>query len=258
MISCFVLLAMAGVGVDGGKALLAQQADEHLLVQLANQSRAAASVPGLKWDPALAVAAHAHALRMAEEGPISHRYSGEADLAQRAASAGARFSLIEENIAAGESAAQIHDGWMHSRGHHDNLLNPKIDRIGVALVSAHGALYAVADYAQGVEIFSVSQVEAQVGAIVHARGLALLTNTADARQYCAHDESPRTDAVAARGPHFLMRWQSADITHLPSALEDRIATGKYQQAMVGACAPVGEAGSAQAAFTAYRVAVLLY
>jgi uncharacterized protein YkwD len=49
----------------------------------------------------LAAAARRHCLRMAAEGPISHRYEGEPDLSERAAQAGAHFSLIEENVAVG-------------------------------------------------------------------------------------------------------------------------------------------------------------
>jgi uncharacterized protein YkwD len=68
---------------------------------MANEARAQAGVGRLDWDPALAAAALAHCLRMAAEGPISHQYSGEADLSARAAQAGAHFSVIEENVAVG-------------------------------------------------------------------------------------------------------------------------------------------------------------
>src|ERR1700749_3302339 len=66
---------------------------------LANQARAVQGLPALKWDPALAQAALRHCQRMSVEGPIAHRYNGELDLTERAAQAGAHFSLIEENIA---------------------------------------------------------------------------------------------------------------------------------------------------------------
>jgi hypothetical protein len=51
-----------------------------------------------------------------------------------------------------------------------------------------------------------------------------------------------------------MRWQDADLTLLPQALLDRLATGKYRQAAVGSCPAQGLEGT----FTAYRLAVLLY
>ena len=55
-------------------------------------------------------------------------------------------------------------------------------------------------------------------------------------------------------PGFVMRWQSADLTVLPKALVDRLATGRYRRAAVGSCPAQGLEGS----FTAYRLAVLLY
>src|SRR5579862_6923282 len=78
-----------------------QQAAAEQVFVLANQARMQAGVGRLQWDPALAAAALKHCLRMAQEGPIAHRYGGEADLSARAAQAGAHFSVIEENVAIG-------------------------------------------------------------------------------------------------------------------------------------------------------------
>jgi hypothetical protein len=210
----------------------------------------------LQWDAALAGAAYDHALRMAAEGPIAHRYGGEPDLAQRAAAAGARFSMIEENVAAGSSPAQIHDAWMRSPGHHDNLMSPRIDRIGVALVPARGVLYAVADYEQSVPLLTQAQVEAKVSAILSGRGL-MLEDPVGARRYCALEDGTPITGMGLRA-RFLMRWQGADLTRLPDALAQKIADGGFRQAAVGACEAKTDGASSQPVFTAYRVAVLLY
>jgi uncharacterized protein YkwD len=220
---------------------------------LANQARAQEGVGRLDWDPALADAALQHCLRMAAEGPISHQYNGEPDLSTRTAQAGAHYSVIEENVAMGPSANTIHEQWMHSPGHRANLLSPDVDRVGIAVVAAHGSLYAVADYSRVVEQLSVSQVEARVAALMRASGVAILRDPSLARAACAMDEGmPRSDG----GPmaRFVMRWQDADLTQLPQALTERLASGKYRQAAVGSC-PAQVAGGS---FTAYRVAVLLY
>jgi hypothetical protein len=255
-----VILCLFSVFVLFGAAGFAQSAAERRVVDLANQSRAEAGLPPLQWDPALARAAYAHSTRMASEGPISHRYGGEADLAERAAAAGAHFSLIEENIAVGQSPAQVHDGWMHSPGHHDNLMNSRIDRIGVSLVETRGVLYATADYAQSVQELTPTQVESRVGAIVAGRGIALLASgpgVAGARRYCALEEGQSGAGLGLKAL-FLMRWQSADIAKLPPELQQALASGRYTQAAVGACEAKPSPGSSIAVFTAYRVAVLLY
>src|ERR1039457_1698952 len=108
---------------------------------------------------------------MAAEGPISHRYNGEPDLTSRAGQAGAHFSLIEENIAVGSYPATIHQRWMESPGHRSNLLNPQVDRVGIAVVAANGVIYAVADYARVVQVLNPTQVEAAIAALLRPRGL---------------------------------------------------------------------------------------
>ena len=236
--------------------LRAQDDREHSLVELANQAREDAGLKPLVWDAGLAAAAHAHAVRMAAEGAISHRYNGEPDLPERAAAAGAHFSLIEENIAMADTTFHVHQGWMKSQAHHDNLLNPKIDRIGVALVPSHGELYAVADYAQGVTSMSTADVEASVGKVLEGRGVTLMADASGARQYCALDEGQSGAGLGLKAL-FLMRWQNSDITKLPPQLEHALASGQFKQASVGSCEPRGT-NSGGPVFSGYRVAVLLY
>ena len=220
---------------------------------LANQSRKASGAGPLKWDGALAIAARKHCLRMAAEGPISHRYPGELDLSERAGQAEAHFSLIEENVAIGPSAAGIHDEWMHSSGHRTNLLNPEVDRVGIAVVASRGVLYAVADYARGVQSLSPSQVEARVAGLIRQKGLAIEANPGVARAACAMNSGMPHSAGGSQ-PGFIMRWQDSEMNVLPNALTAHLASGTYHQAAIGSCSPAGVDGT----FTAYRVAVLLY
>lgn len=230
-----------------------QAAAAEQLMALANQSRARAGAGPLKWDPTLAEAALKHCMRMVSEGQIAHRYGGEADLTTRAGQAGAHFSLIEENIALGSYAEQIHEGWMNSPPHRSNLLNPQVDRVGIAVVAARGVLYAVADYARAVPVMTSSQVESSIGSLLRMSGLSVRRDSTEARTACVLDRGlPKTSGGGT--PQFVMRWQGADLEHLPQELVDRLATGRYHQAEVGNCTPHDKQG----AFTVYRVAVLLY
>jgi uncharacterized protein YkwD len=228
-----------------------QTAAEQLMA-LANQARAQEGAPRLRWDPALTAAALKHCRRMAAEGPISHRYTGEADLASRAGQADAHFSVIEENVAVGPSAAVIHDGWMHSPGHRSNLLSPDVDRVGIAVVASRGVLYAVADYSRGVESMGGHEAEARVAALIRSNGVAIMKDASVAREACAMNSGvPRS---ATPSPGFIMRWQDSQLEHLPSALTSRLSSGQYHRAAVGSCPAQGVQGT----FTAYRLAVLLY
>jgi uncharacterized protein YkwD len=223
------------------------------IVALANRARAAAGAGPLKWDAALAAAARRHCLRMAAEGPISHRYRGEPDLTERAARAGAHFSLIEEKVALGPDPATVHQQWMHSRGHRTNLLNPAVDRVGVAVVAGRNGLYAVADYARSVPVLTQSQVEARVAGMVRSGGVAVQRGGNAAREACKTDEG--LPGSESGGPsRFVMRWQDAELSRLPRELTEKLESGEFHRAEVASCPPQGQQGW----FTAYRIAVLLY
>ena len=244
--------ALLSRSLQGGRQEVLQPEAEQLLA-LANRSRAEQGAAPLKWDAALARAARQHCLRMAAEGPISHRYEGEPDVSERAGQAGAHFSLIEENVAIGPDADAIHDEWMHSPGHRANLLNPEVDRLGVAVVASRGTLYAVADYGRDVPVLTQTQVDATITGLLQARGVIVLRDADTARAACATNKGV---PISKSGPRVrcIMRWQDADLTQLPQALEYKLGAGQFRSATVASCAPQGQQGS----FTAYRIAVLLY
>jgi Cysteine-rich secretory protein family len=233
---------------DGALHSMPNQAEQ--LLTLANQSRVSNGLGALQWDPALAAGALRHCMRMAQTGSISHRYAGEPDVTERAAHAGAHFSLIEENVAVGPYSAGIHEGWMNSPDHRANLLNSGIDRVGIAVVQRGQDLYAVADYAHDAPVLTQAQVEATVAAMLRARRIEILKDASQARAYCA--SSGRFKGT--NQPDLAMRWQNTDVTALPPDLVKRMASGAYSKAAVGSC----PAEEVDGGFTVYRVAVLLY
>lgn len=248
-----VLAGLAGPGLRAQTAGVARPDMAEQLLALANQTRTGMGLGKLEWDPALAQASLRHCQRMAGEGEISHRYGGELDVSGRAAAAGAHFSRIEENIAVGSRPAQIHEGWMNSPGHRANLLNQQIDRVGIAVVAAQGVLFAVADYSEAVPVLTASQVEGRVAELIRMSGMKIIKDPHDGRLACPRDHGLPT-GLNSGDPGFIMRWQGADLDHLPAALVTKLGSGEYSQADVGACPAQGEQGP----FTAYRVAVLLY
>jgi uncharacterized protein YkwD len=219
---------------------------------LGNQARAQAGVAALAWDPALAAAALQHCRMMAAAGSISHQYSGEPDLSARAAQAGAHFGLIEENVAEAPSGTAIHQAWMQSPGHRKNLLSPGIDHVGIALVYAHGVLYAVADYSAVIVNLSAVQVETRVAALIRASGVSILADPTMARAACVSDDDLRRSRGAR--PAWMIRWQNSDISQLPQDLVKQLASGNYRKAAIGSCPAQGDGSG----FTSYRVAALLY
>ena len=118
------------------------------LFQAINRERAASGLPPLKWDEALANAARQHAELMAAQGSLSHGFQGELSLPSRANRAGARFSWLSENVAAGSNAENISQQWMQSPNHRANLLDADMDTIGAGAVERNGVIFAVADFSK--------------------------------------------------------------------------------------------------------------
>lgn len=148
-----LVLALACAGARTQDSLASR------IFELANQDRAEQGLPPLEWDAALARSAQAHAEIMSQEPALSHQYPDEPGLVDRARTAGVHFQIIAENIASGWSADQINNGWMHSPPHRKNLLDPRLDALGVAVVRRGGQLYAVEDFAETAQSLSVRQVE---------------------------------------------------------------------------------------------------
>ena len=223
---------------------------ERYLFNAANTERRAHGLPPLRWDDTLYRAAWMHAREMAERESISHQYAGEPELAERAQTAGARFSVVAENVAEAPTAVMIHQGWMESEHHRDNLLDPRLDRIAISVLVRDGQLYAVEDFDRGVAALSFDDQEAAVASLLSAIApLNIQVGGEDARQTCEMD----TGFAGPRRPWFVMRFTTGELDELPSQLRSRLALGKYRQALVGAC-PARDAGR----FSGYNIAVLLY
>jgi Cysteine-rich secretory protein family len=236
-------------GTMAAVPVLGQQPAEQQLMDLVNADRAQQGLPPLKWDPALAQAATQHAQLMAQQpAALSHQYPGEPDLEARAGAAGAHFRAIAENVALAPSPQALEQEWMHSPLHRANILDPRMDTIGVGLVKRGGNYYAVEDFASTVAQLGPQQVEQKIGELLQQRGLQPAGLTQEARQTCEMESG----SAGGPKPWFIMRWEGTDLGRLPDVLEQKISTGKYHKAAVGACGKPGQG------FTTYKIAVMLY
>ena len=231
--------------------LLAQKPseEEQFFFDSANRERAAQQLPPLKWDNALAKAARQHASLMAEESNLAHQLPGEPPLHQRAAQAGARFSLVGENIAIGPLAPAIHTGWMHSPGHRANILDVHFTALGVGVIADNGELYAVEDFSTAIANMNIEAQEEKVTALLAAKGLRVSSEREEARKLCADELAPTEGRTM-----LILSYEAPDISKLPEPLERNIRDSKYRHAAVGACQPKeGAAGIAR-----FRITVLLF
>jgi len=238
-------LSFAALGQN--KSPNEQRAAEEL-VQAANRDRAPEHLQTLRRDPALDKAAERHAIPMVASGHLSHQLPGEPNLTVRVRQAGIHASTVAENVADAPTAAEINNEWMHSPSHRANLLDPRLNAIGVAVIEQHGELYAVQDFAREVPSLTSVQQERKVASQLQSQGIKVIADRATARAYC--NGSPRHVRPL---PRLVMRYSTTDLTHLPPQVVEGISGGKYHRAAVGACAEADQNG-----FIAYQMVVLLY
>jgi hypothetical protein len=222
---------------------------EQYLLAAANQERASHGLPPVHLDPTLSQASAFHARQMAAHEDISHQFNNEPELAERGANAGAHFSLITENVGEAPTSVIIHNLWMHSPGHRANLLDPAVNSIGISVIERHHQLYAVEDFSNAIENISFTEQEQTVAEVIAHSGMQVTASTQDARQTCTMS----TGYAGPRQPRYIMRYTAASLSEIPNQLKARLTSGRYHQAVIGACSD-----DRKTPFTAYNIAVLLY
>ncbi len=221
---------------------------ERELFELLNHERAANHLSELKWDDALFKAARQHALLMLDLNILEHQLPGEPGLEERITAAGARFTYIAENIAIGKDSATIHNGWMHSPGHRANILSPRVTSVGIAVVRGTAGLFAVQDFSQSFGNESLEQQEKQVASLLTAKGLHVTGGPDDARKSCDGLSGMPSGRSGA-----LIRFETGNLSEIPSELEKKIRGEPFRDVSVGACRTPDAAG-----FARYKIALLFY
>jgi hypothetical protein len=221
-------------------------AAEHRILDQANQARNKAGLPPLHWDNKLAQAARTHAEKMAEGHSLSHRLQGEADLTDRIAATGLRFSSVSENIAYSTDAAEdFHDDWMRSPGHRANILAAKSDALGVAVLNYKGTFYAVEDFAKAIEADSPATAESRFVAEfnrvrVRLREARAQINPDAALRSAACAMADKDAADARRIPHQqgsrgTVAFTASEPEDLPKTILELARDPRFEKLSVGTC-----------------------
>jgi len=251
MLSAYLLSAMLFAPVMHAAAASARpqgNSPEAMLFSAANRDRAAIGLPPFQWDANLAAAARLHAMRMAQRNTLSHQFAGEEPLQIRASQAGARFSLIAENVAEGPTPQGLHTQWMNSAPHRANLLDRDLNSIGIAVVQSGNLFFAVQDFSIGVPQLSIEEQEGKISSQLTARGMRVVDAALDARKTCELDRG-----WAGQRPFAVLRYETSDLSILPEDVDQKLRVSKYHSAAVGACET-----AASGTFTRFRIAILLY
>lgn len=111
---------------------------------LVNSTRAANGLHALSENAGLNKIAAQHAAEMAAKEEIFHYY----DIGNRADAAGVNWTHIGENVGAGPDVKTVHEAFMNSPGHRENILYADYNVIGVAVaVGKDGMVYIAHEFA---------------------------------------------------------------------------------------------------------------
>lgn len=105
------------------------------IVALANEARIARGVNELSINTSLMESAMLKAEDMKDKDYFDHITPEGLDISYFVNAAGYNFSTIGENLAEGYFSAQsVHEAWMNSEGHRENMLSSDYEEIGVAVL----------------------------------------------------------------------------------------------------------------------------
>jgi uncharacterized protein YkwD len=109
---------------------------------LTNGERAAVGVPALQWRDDVAGMAISQSAAMANAGTIWHgSFVSQTNLR------GLHANLLAENVGMGGDVETVHQAFMNSEHHRENILDPGLNQLGVGVVVAgDGTVYVTEDF----------------------------------------------------------------------------------------------------------------
>ena len=119
------------------------------VLALINQNRRRYGCDSLSLDRRLIDAANEHAADMARRDYFAHESPNGDGPGDRVSGAGYNWRRYGENIARGvDSAYEVVDGWMHSPEHRHNIMDCRLDQMGIGLaIDRDHDVYWVQDFA---------------------------------------------------------------------------------------------------------------
>lgn len=122
------------------------------LVERVNAERVARGLVSLSIDVRLEHAALEHAQDMAAQAYFGHDSPQGSTMTARMEAAGYAWRVAAENIALDSDAPHAHTALLNSPGHRANILDPRLQQIGVAALTVGvGATIFVEDFGTAAE-----------------------------------------------------------------------------------------------------------
>lgn len=107
---------------------------ERLSMHLANASRAQYGLNSVTWNQAVADVALLHCVDMADNDYFAHSSQDGRSPGDRLEENGVNWRGYAENLAGGiPTAITLHNEWMNSEGHRENILHKNMKELGVSM-----------------------------------------------------------------------------------------------------------------------------
>lgn len=99
-----------------------------------NEERKKLAITELVWEPTIVPVARAHAKDMWERKYFGHISPEGKDVGDRLNEARIKYSIAGENLALAPTVQSAHTGLMNSKGHRENILDPRFKKIGIGVI----------------------------------------------------------------------------------------------------------------------------
>lgn len=134
--------------VAGSKIVAVERTnDEDQLVDMINQSRNEKGVPSLAIDPRLTEAARKHTQLMVDTATLTHQLPEEPSLADRLSEEKVSFDSAAENLGWDTDVVETHYSLLDDPPHLRNIMDPKFNVVGVAVIRSGDHVYVTEDFA---------------------------------------------------------------------------------------------------------------
>ena len=219
---------------------------EQELVKELNASRREAGLPALRVNPKLTEAARKHSEIMAEQQKLTHVLPGEDPVAKRLADSGLRFNRSGENVGYNTDFNGVHEGFMNSPPHRENILSPGYTEVGIGVVhDDKGVWWATQDFAHSIIEQTATQAEdAAARRFTQLRAKAgepPLKRLAPKRLHdlaCTMGNTGKLDprqVLAIPGVHYAITYNNSRPEELPPSANSVAEKKAVTQYAVGAC-----------------------
>lgn len=255
------LLVLLLLCINSAFAQVGLSSSEAKLLSLLNQDRVREGLPRLQWNYQLAEAARAHTELLANHRALSHRFPEEGALGDRIGATGLRFDVAAENVAAGGGVEDIHKTLMESPQHRTNILSPKYNSIGVAIIPRGDDLWVTEDFANALPTFSEGQFRDAVIAEFNKKraisGLGPVVANVNAHLHdvaCSDDNNAQQMLQGLPGATTLVIFTSSTPENLSPSMEKAAADRSVRRLDIGVCFKPGK----EHGYGSFRILAALY